>query len=113
MRTFRSERVASLIHKEMGNFLLREITPPEGTMITISGVEVSGDLSSAEIGISVLPESEREEVFNMLKKEQGRLQFLLNRKINIKPMPRINFVLDEGSEKAARIEKILLDEDNK
>jgi ribosome-binding factor A len=32
--------------------------------------------------------------------------------MNIKPMPRINFLLDEGLEKAAAIEKILLDADN-
>jgi ribosome-binding factor A len=48
----------------------------------------------------------------ILKDEQGRMQFLLNRKMNIKPMPRINFLLDEGLEKAAAIEKIFIAGDN-
>jgi ribosome-binding factor A len=49
-------------------------------------------------------------IFEILKKKQGKLQFILSRKMNIRPMPRINFELDFGLEKAAAVEKALLDE---
>ncbi len=113
MRTFRPDRVGSVIQKELGNILLREIDFPESSLVTISRVDVSKDLAVAKIGVSVFPESKKTEAFDTLKKAQGKLQFLLNRKMNIKPMPRIDFVVNEGSEKASRIEKIFIDEDNK
>ncbi len=113
MRTYRPDRVGSVIQKELSALLLREIDFPEGVLVTISDVRVSSDLSHAEIGVSIFPENAKKSLFDVLKEKQGTLQFLLNRKMNIKPMPRINFVINEGSEKASRIEKIFLDEDNK
>ena len=108
----RAERVASLIREELSRFLLREVEFPEGSLVTISHVDVDKELATAAVWVSIIPEASKEEAMKILKSEQGRMQFLLNRKMNIKPMPRINFLLDEGLEKAAAIEKILLDTDN-
>lgn len=101
-----------MIHEELGKFLLREVEFPEGSLVTISRVEVDRELATASVWVSVLPSSSKGEVMKILKDEQGRMQFLLNRKMNIKPMPRINFLLDEGLEKAAAIEKIFIAGDN-
>jgi ribosome-binding factor A len=38
----------------------------------------------------------------------GNLQHLLNKKMNIRPMPRISFEIDGGLENAAKVEKALL-----
>jgi ribosome-binding factor A len=112
MKMHRAERVASLIREELSRFLLREVEFPEGSLVTISHVDVDKELATAAVWVSIIPEASKEEAMKILKSEQGRMQFLLNRKMNIKPMPRINFLLDEGLEKAAAIEKILLDTDN-
>ena len=117
MRTHRAERVGSLIQSELGKILLRDIDLPEAdgkhsVLTTISRVEVSKDLSAAKVFVGILPESITKEVFTALKKEQGECQYLLNRRMNIKPMPRIDFVLDEGLGKASKIEKIFIDGDN-
>jgi ribosome-binding factor A len=45
-----------------------------------------------------------------LKAHAGQFQYLLLRKINIKPMPRITFALDHGLENAAKVEKLLEDD---
>ncbi len=46
----------------------------------------------------------------ILEKNRVHLQYLLMKKLNIKPTPKISFKIDRGLEKAAEIEKILLDD---
>jgi ribosome-binding factor A len=49
----------------------------------------------------------------MLNARQPYLQSLMMKKIQIRPTPTISFELDLGSEKAAGVEKALLDEETK
>ena len=41
----RSDRVADLLHKEIAELVFRRVKDPRTANLTISGVEVSGDLS--------------------------------------------------------------------
>lgn len=107
MKFFRSERVSSLIQEEFNKILLKEIEV-SGALITVTQVEVSKDLERAVIYFSVIPSEKAEEILEILKKNRSRLQYLLTKKINIKPMPKISFKVDYGPEKAAQVEKALL-----
>ena len=109
MRFHRPERVSDLIIEELNKLILREIEVP-GALITITDVEVLKDLSQATVKVSVYPSEKSEKVLKILKKMRNKLQFLLLRKLNIKPMPQIAFKLDIGPEKAAVVEKKLLEE---
>lgn len=109
MRFHRPERVSDLIIEELNNILLREIEIPD-VLITITDAEVLKDLSIATIKVSVYPSEKSKEVIKILEKMRKKFQFLLNRKLNIRPMPQISFKLDKGPEKAAIIEKKLLEE---
>ncbi len=91
MRTFRNLRVGELIREELGKILARDMD--FGAFVTISSVEVSPKMEDALVRVSVIPEEKGKEVYDMLKKEQAHLQFKLLRKLNIKPMPRLEFGL--------------------
>lgn len=104
----RPERVSDLIIEELNNLMLREIEVPDA-LITITDVEVLKDLSRAVVKISVLPSEKSDEALKVLEKRRGHLQYLLLRKMNIKPMPQIAFKIDVGPEKAAIVEKRLLE----
>ena len=103
----RKLRLDSLIMEELGKILIREVDFDIGTLATISYVDTSSDLSRADIGVSVIPTESSDKVMKELIKLQGELQHLLNIKLNIKPMPRIEFKYDPGLEKAANIERLL------
>jgi ribosome-binding factor A len=102
---FRSERVSKLIREELSKMILREVEFP--ALATITEVEVDKKLEGARVKVSVIPASGEKAVLAELEKRADSLQYLLLRKINIKPMPRISFVLDHGFENAAKVEKLL------
>ncbi|MEK7193787.1 MAG: 30S ribosome-binding factor RbfA [Patescibacteria group bacterium] len=104
----RVERVNNLIQEELSKIIVKELEFP--ALVTITEVETSKDLSQALVKFSVLPSEKSEEVLKILNKNLRHLQYLLMKKINIKPMPRISFEIDWGLEKAAEIEKILLND---
>ncbi len=108
MKLHRPERISQLIRDQLSGLILRELEFP-GALVTITDVEVTSDLERAKIKMSILPGEKSERVMMILGKAQPRLQFELLRKINIKPMPTIRFELDHGLEKAAAIEKDLLE----
>ncbi len=107
---YRSERVQSLIQEELGKLLLREVEFP--ALVTITSVGVNKKLDVADVRLSVLPSSMEKKSFTIAKKQEKRLQYLLTKKINIRPMPKIRFEIDYGSENAAKVEKLLLDKHN-
>ena len=108
---YRDLRVGGLIRNELGKIILKEFEFP-GVLLTITDVVVDKKLEGARVEVGILPAGKAEETIRTLAKSQGRLQHLLLKKINIKPMPRIRFAIDHGPENAARVEKILLEEDN-
>ncbi len=123
MSKYRQERLANSIREQISKFISKEIEFSD-VLVTITRVEIDEKLNQAIINFSVLPSahstgswlilnkveaSEKfEKVLRVLEKNRSHLQYLLMKKINIKPMPQIQFKIDRGLEKAAEIEKLLL-----
>lgn len=107
---YRPERVSSLIKQELSAIIIKNVEFSAGHLVTITKIEVDKKLEHAKIGISVLPSEGAEKVLNILGKCAGHLQYLLMKRVNIKPLPRIIFEIDRGIEKLAKIEKLLIDD---
>lgn len=104
----RPERAASLIREELSKIILREVEFPLECLATIVDAEVDPKLERAVIKVSVIPSEKSAAVFKILERNKSHLQYLLLKKINLKPMPRIEFKIDRSLEEDAKIEKILL-----
>lgn len=100
-------RVAKLLQHYASELIERNLEFP-GALVTVTHAEVSKKLDTARISVSVFPEAKAAAAMKLLQKRAGEIQFELTRKINIKPMPRIIFDLDRGSENAAAVERIIL-----
>lgn len=103
----RKVRVTELIREELGMLIERTIELPGG-IITITDVDVTEKLDYARIKISVLPSSLAHKGLGLLQDAAGVLQHDLLRKINIKPMPYLQFSIDEGTAAADRLEKVFI-----
>lgn len=108
MRFFRPQRVGSLIREELGKIFERELEFPDA-LVTITDVEVNSKLEAAIVNFSVLPSEKSERILEILNKLKRNLQFKMNRKLNIRPMPELVFKIDYGLKNAADVEKALLE----
>ncbi len=103
----RQEQLNELIQQELSQIILREVEMPEDSLSTITNVEVDKDYLTAKVFLSVFPFKYSQRVLGKLRKKAGYLQFLLNRKLGMRLVPKIFFELDQTEEKASEIEDLL------
>ena len=97
MRPYRNLKIASVIEHELGNLLIREFDF-ENAIVTIVGVEVSPDLMQAKIKLGIIPFEKSPEIFKLIEEKRRELQHKLLKKMNIRPMPRLKFVLRQAQD---------------
>ena len=107
MSTQRILKVNKLIKQEVGKIILSEINFPTDIMVTVVKAEASKDLRYADVFVSVLPFEKKEEVQEILKENIYFMQKILNKKLFMKPLPRIRFVIDESGEYVEKIDELL------
>ncbi len=103
----RVERVNSLIKRELGKIISREIDFPPEVLITLTRVETDKDLNSAKVYISTIPDYKSKEVFKSLKKNIFELQKKMDRKLKMRLVPKIIFKKETETVKAARVEELM------
>ena len=102
----RVERVAALIRKETSELLMNGIRDERvhQGMVSITDVEVSGDLQQCKIFVSVFGEqNDRNEVLEGLKAASGYLRGELGRRLQMRRAPEVVFQLDKGIEKGTSV----------
>lgn len=108
--TRRTRRLASLIRGELGLLLLRKIKDPRLGLVSITGVDVSPDMSQAKVFYSLLDDRDQKEVQKGFVRAAGFLRRELAHKLNLKSMPRLVPVYDaslkEGMEMDALIRRV-------
>ena len=103
----RIQKVNELLKRELGKIILKELEFPRDTLITITNVESSSDLREAKIWISVIPGNQISLALQVLKKNIYDLQKKLDKRLKMRPVPRIEFLKESKSEEAQKIEEIL------
>jgi len=105
--TKRIEKVNELIKREINRFIIRNFELPEGTFLTITRVKTSRDLGEAKIFCSIFPKDKIKEVFLNLKRNRRLIQYYLNRRLVMKSIPKIKFLIDVGEERVEKVENLI------
>jgi ribosome-binding factor A len=103
----RIQRVNSLIKNELSKIFLRELDFPNDILVTITRVETSVDLNQARVYISVMPAGQIDRVFEVLSKGIYDIQQKLNKRLKMRPIPKIKFEREEKTKEAGRVEELL------
>ncbi len=114
----RVERVAALIRREISQLLINGIRDERVHlgMVTITSVEVSGDLQHCKVFVSIFgQDTEKNLVMSGLNAATGFLRGELGRKLQLRRAPEIIFCLDRGIEKGTSVLNLLesLDKERK
>lgn len=108
MPSLRHERVRELLKREIGEVLRREFNVTEAGLITVNDVEVSGDLHSAVVFISILGNSEQQKRgLNLLSLNRKRIQGLVGQAVILKYTPTLRFVFDDSVQRGNKVLQIL------
>lgn len=103
----RIPRINELIRQQLSTIIMTEMEFPKGCLVTILRVETSKDLRHARVFISVMPTYYIPKVLERLRKNTGHLEYELHKKLSMKPLPKLNFKIDETERKAGEIEALL------
>jgi ribosome-binding factor A len=104
-------RVNEVVKRELSGIITREITF-EGALVSINHVDVSSDLKSAHVFVSVLGSETSESVMKKLEERRPALQAELARRVTMKFTPHLFFHLDESIARGSRVVEILQEIDS-
>ncbi len=107
MATRRQKKVTSLIKEELSRLLVEEIQDSSSGLITITRVEMSPDLKTAHIYLSIFGGEQKETALELLDKQKGYLRKSIASKVKLKYNPLLIFSFDLSPDYEAKIDKLL------
>ena len=103
----RADRVKVLI-QQVASEILRELKDPRLGFVTITDVELSGDLKHAKIFVSILgSDEEQKNTMEGLSSATGFVRSEIGKRIRLRHTPEIVFKFDSSIERAIRIAQLL------
>jgi ribosome-binding factor A len=95
--------------REIAGILARELEDPRlSSMVSVTDVEVTHDLSYARVFVSTLSAGEeRARELAALQRAAGYVRHLLAPRLGLREVPDLRFVHDTSIERGARVEEIL------
>jgi len=106
--TTRQEKVQELLKHEISDILRREYKDPRLGFITVIDTEVTPDLRHAKVWVSVMgSDEERAANMKILKRSQHFVRQAFGRRVKMKTLPDIEFILDTSVDKGMRIFELL------
>ncbi len=103
----RTQRIQSVIGKNITEIIQFEVKNPHIGFVTIQEVKVSTDFSYAKVYVSFLGSKNPQENLQALNKCKGFIRSSLAKKLDIRKTPEITFVLDDSYEKAEHLEELI------
>jgi ribosome-binding factor A len=104
----RQARLAGQIRTEVAEMLAGELNDPRIGFATVTRVELTADLHHARILVSVLGSAdEGARSLEGLSSAAGYIRRELARRLGLRHVPELVFVLDHGAEDGLKIESLL------
>lgn len=108
MNQRRLDKLSEEIRREVSSILTEEVKDPRLSLVSVTRIEVSNDLGSARILVSVLgDEKKQEQAMQALEKARGFVRTEISNRIRLRHSPEISFKLDKTIEHGMRISSIL------
>ena len=109
MDTTRQQKISRLVQKELSEIFRRETAKTRGTLVTVSGVRVSSDLSVANVRLSIFPSENAQAIMdNINANERGiRHQLAQQVRYQLRRCPELKFHIDDSLDYIDHIDELL------
>lgn len=105
---FRRQRIGDQIKVELADLVRDEVRDPRIGFVTFTEVRMSPDLKYARVYVSILGEpEERRETLAALVRAGGFLRRHIGKRLQLRFVPELRFVLDETLDHSERIDELL------
>lgn len=104
----RTLKAAEAIREVVGMSILVDLQDPRIKDVTVTKVEVSGDMRHAKVFVSVMGDETKQNLcLRGLQSAAGFLQSKCAKRIDTRYTPQLSFVLDQGVKHSLEIARIL------
>lgn len=108
MSSRRVLKAAQAIREVVSMAIITDLKDPRVKDVTVTFVEVSGDMRQAKVHVSVMGDETKQELaLRGLQNSAGYLQSKVGNRIDTRYTPRIQFELDKGMQNAMMVTRIL------
>ncbi|WNR46688.1 30S ribosome-binding factor RbfA [Paenibacillus roseipurpureus] len=108
MARVRVGRVGEQIKKELSQIIQSELKDPRIGFMTVTGVEVTNDLSLARVYLSVMgTEEEKAATLKALSVASGYIRSELGKRIRLRKIPELQFKFDASIDYGSHIDQLL------
>lgn len=106
----KKEKLNGIIQRELTQILQLEVKDPKIGFCTITAVDVTRDLSIAKIYVTFLGKDyDTRDGLEALNRSKGFIRTLLAKRLTIRRVPELHFLLDTSLDYGNKIEKIIKD----
>ncbi len=108
MKDKRKRKLSGEIKKIIGNAILFEMKDPRiPPVVTITDVELAGDMKKVNIYISSIGCEDVDELIALLNKASGFFRMKLGKELKTYNTPKPHFIYDNSIEKSLNMDKFL------
>ena len=108
MASHRLLRVRELLKREIGEAIRQEIPVQQAGLVSVTDVDVGGDLKNAKVYLSLLGTADQKKTaFKLLNENRPRIQSMVAKTVILKYTPKLKFLFDESVERGNRVVRII------
>ena len=109
MESTRQAKISRLLQKELSEIFRQQTAKTHGTIVSVSAVRVSPDLSVAKAYLSVFPSEKAQEVMENINISAKTIRYELAQKVRfqLRKVPELQFYLDDSLDYVANIDSLL------
>jgi ribosome-binding factor A len=106
----RSDRINRLLQNEISEIIRMDLKDPRIGFTSVVRVETTGDLRHARVRVSVMgTDIEKKETLDGLSRSAHYIRDTLLRRLSIKRVPQLEFILDENIEYSINMSRLIDD----
>ena len=104
----RIDKIDSILLREISMIISQEINDPKLGFPTVTEVDVAPDMNTAKVYVSFLGKNyKKRDGLDALRRAKGHIKSELAKRVRLRKIPDLTFLVDDSLDKADRIEKIL------